>query len=933
MLKQVVLVVCSLLLTVWLKGQCPDRDSLWRQINTLKDHPFPFDSTRAALLALEKKMTSCPYWQDSTRVLLLRAVANTWYYQKNYLNTIRYLRQAEALIRRLPDNPAVNERELPRVYFWIADSYWKVSNIPERIKALDSCIYVSRRLNYFDGATLNALYYRGEYYFDMGDYHHCIDFFDECKEKVIRYLPFAVNGRDSANAIGCALSSFVWHVNALIRLKRYDEAEAMLNSEVNASGTSSFVAYRGIFYGLRAEMELHKGNYERSIKTFRQALTVEQRPFGRKQLLNTMATEVYFRQYRNCDKALSLLKEALACINRESHYNQADSAESLSIWSNMAEVYVWRGMYDNAFKCFRKALDFIRPGITMAEIVNSPTGAFVAQKKIHYLTGLLIEQGDTWRKQYGRTGNTGDLHTAIDIFKKADQLVNRIKGEQSNLSSKLFWRSNSHGLYEHALDACYISGNTDDAFYFFEKSRAVLLNDQLAEQRWMGEQDILEQTQAMQQLNTLTRELENNKLSITERAIREDEKVKTQQRLSTLTNSIKARNPFYYQSFLDTNFVNLQQVRQSILKDHQGLVEIFSGDSAVYVMIITANDARFRKVNKQLYDSLASQFTRYLTDYNLQNRNFETFTQVSHSLYQLIFQHDVMPAGRLIISPDGHYFPFEALVTSMGPVTYLLKDHAISYTYSARYLLNDFAAVTNKKAKPFMGFAPVQYAGTRLPALYESDRSLNALTDYFGSADNFTGREASRNNFLRHFADYRVIQLYTHAMDNMDKGEPVIYFADTLLYLSDLVSDKKPATSLVVLSACETGTGKLYEGEGVFSFNRGFAALGIPAAITNLWKAENRKTYALTTLFYKYLAQGEPADMALQHAKLEFMAISKEHALPYFWAVPVLTGKVTVLPEQPTTAWWLVLPAIALGMILLIIVYRWWRSRQQPVVE
>lgn len=226
-----------------------------------------------------------------------------------------------------------------------------------------------------------------------------------------------------------------------------------------------------------------------------------------------------------------------------------------------------------------------------------------------------------------------------------------------------------------------------------------------------------------------------------------------------------------------------------------------------------------------------------------------------------------------------------------------------------------------------MGFAPVQYAGAGLPALYESDRSLNALTGYFSSAENFTGSKASRNNFLRHFADYRIIQLYTHAMNNIANGEPVIYFADSSLYLSDLVSEKKPATSLVVLSACETGTGRLYEGEGVFSFNRGFAALGIPAAITSLWKAENKKTYALTTAFYKYLAAGEPADVALQHAKLEFMATSKENALPFCWAVPVLTGKVTVLPAQQAANWWLLLPAVALLVIVLIIVYRWWRRK------
>jgi CHAT domain-containing protein len=797
------------------------------------------------------------------------------------------------------------------------------------MKALDTCIAISRRLSFIDRSALNALYDRAQYFFDLGDYHPAIEYFKECTTKAFLYLPGAINAADSAGTISYVLSSFVWQVNSHIRLKEYDQAEALLKKQANQSGINILSAYQGTFYGIRAEMEVYKGNYNQAISNFRQALAVESRPLSRKQLLNTMATEVYFRHYRNYNKAMSLFKQALACINKDNTKYKEDSIESLSILSNMGEVYVQKGLYDSAFSCFRRALNYIKPGISIAEIVSSPPAGFVNQKKIHYLTSLFIEQGNAWRKKYARTRDEGDLHQAIEIFKKADQLVNRIKEEQSNLNSKLFWRSNSHALYEHALEACYISRNLADAFYFFEKSRAVLLNDQLSEQRWMGEQDILQQTQARKKINSLARELDNKSLPAAKRAELEEDELANQQLLSRLTNTIKARNPFYYQNFIDSNFISLQQVQQTMLKDYRALVEVFSGDSAVYVMVITAGDARLRKIDKKAYDSLAGLFVKYITNFDLQNEDFETFTHVSHSLYQLIFQQEAIPAGRLIISPDGQYFPFEALLTSISPVTYLLKDHAISYTYSARYLLNDFTATTNKKAKSFMGFAPVRYAGTKLPELYESDRSLETLTDYFSGADNFIGKRASRNNFLQHFADYRIIQLYTHAIDNRDKGEPVIYFEDSSLYLSDLISDKKPATSLVVLSACETATGKFYEGEGVFSFNRGFAALGIPAAITSLWKAENKRTYALTTLFYKYLAKGEPVDVALQHAKLEFMESgSKGNTLPYYWAVPVLTGKVIDMPGQPTSNLWLVLPAIAIVMILLVLIYFWWRGKR-----
>ncbi|MDF2188231.1 CHAT domain-containing protein [Paraflavitalea sp. CAU 1676] len=940
MVKKVSLLFCSLLMILMLQGQCPNRDSLWQRIGELRnDEVMPPQTIRSRLFELEQKMIPCDVWQDSTRVFLYRAIASTYMAQGNYLEVIRYLGQAADFIKTTPLKTAVKEADLATLYYYISFCYQLINNVPERMKALENCIAVSRRLNFVDRTILLALYNRGEYFFDLGDYHHCIEYFKECNARSIQHLPAAIDREDSADLVSYSLSSFVWQVNAHIRLREYETAETLLNSQVGQHGMPQLAAYKGTFYGVRAEMELHKGNYEQAISSFRKALSVEKSNFSRKQLLNTMANEVYFRHYQQYDKAMAMFREALALKNTDKAKQKVDAFESLNILSNMGELYARQGNFDQAFVCYRKALDHIQPGITTAEIVSSPPAAFVDKKKTHYLTGLFIEQANTWQRKYGHTRNPDDLYKAIAAYKEADRLVNRIKGEQANLNSKLFWRSNSHGLYEQALQACYASGNMEDAFYFFEKSRAVLLNDQLADQRWMGEQDIQQQTQALKRISTLNRALESPILPPATRNSYEAERAENQQLLDRLTANIKERNPFYYQNFLDSNFVSLQQVKLSMFKDYGALIEVFAGDSAVYVMVVDAGNTRLRRIDKQIYEGLANEFIRYLTNYDLQNNRYEDFASISRQLYQLIFDQLPLPKGRLIISPDGAYFPFEALLTSDRPGAFLLSNHAISYTYSARYLLNDFSANASRKARPFMGFAPVQYAGTQLPELLESDRSLQSLTSYFSGADNYIGKEASRRNFLQHFTDYRIIQLYTHAMDNKELGEPVIYFADSLLYLSDLVSNKRPATSLVVLSACETGAGRFYQGEGVFSFNRGFAALGIPAAITSLWKADNKKTYALTSLFYKFLSAGEPADVALQHAKLEFMKGSKENMLPYYWAVPVLTGKIMEIPPPEGMSLWLIVPAIALGIILLMVGFRWWkgsraaRRLQQPLVE
>jgi CHAT domain-containing protein len=97
----------------------------------------------------------------------------------------------------------------------------------------------------------------------------------------------------------------------------------------------------------------------------------------------------------------------------------------------------------------------------------------------------------------------------------------------------------------------------------------------------------------------------------------------------------------------------------------------------------------------------------------------------------------------------------------------------------------------------------------------------------------------------------------------------------------------------------------LYTGEGVFSFNRSFAALGIPSSVANLWKVDNEATYKLTELFYKYMSKGMPLDVALQKAKKEFrdQASTGENKLPYYWAAPILVGKSDVIPLQKKSDW------------------------------
>ncbi len=168
--------------------------------------------------------------------------------------------------------------------------------------------------------------------------------------------------------------------------------------------------------------------------------------------------------------------------------------------ANIGTAYVKKGFFDSAFIYYQFAFDQIKPGIREEELLTIPYNEFASQKKIGYLTGLLLDEADAYLQLFKQSGKKIASSEAVRIYKITDRLLDRIKTEQSDMQSKLFWRSDSRRLYEHAIDACYSYNNYSDAFYFFEKSRAVLLNDQLNEQRWIGEENIQKISQIKKRL-------------------------------------------------------------------------------------------------------------------------------------------------------------------------------------------------------------------------------------------------------------------------------------------------------------------------------------------------------------------------------------------------------------------------------------------------
>jgi CHAT domain-containing protein len=918
----------SLVFSKLLFGQCPDKGLLGKRLIFLRDSSTVSSAEKLKeLLRYEVNQKYCAYKFDSTHALLLQRIGACYFLEADFLKAAHYMQRAIDSINTNAHSPFVNIRHNIRNYYslgWIFDS---LNNVTGKLKSYDSCIAIAIRYNSSDIYLIRALLGRVEHSFDVGDYHRCINYATICEMYSKEYAGSGTENEYMAG-VDVALRSVFWKVNALLALKDYENAEKLLDNKIEeCKKKETLKIYLATIYSQLAEVWLLKKNAKKALFNYKVALNYARETgydLGCKAILNNIGYNIYFRNYNNVDMALLYCKKAFNHINKDTYEKINEVFESVNILGNIANLYVQKQLFDSAYFYFRAALIQIKPDAEETSLLHDSGDEFLKQKKIYYVTGLLIDKGDAYIQQYKITGKIALLNQAVWVYRVVDQLLDRIKFQQTELQSKLFWRKDSRRLYEHAIDACYLQGNTSDAFYFFEKSRAVLLNDQLNEQNWMGGNDILRQTQLKKKVLRLERTLANTSSTDNHKAI-QAEIFTARQELDHLEQLMRVSNPLYYQSFLDTGSITLRYVQQNLLQDHHALLEIFSGDSAVYALLVVDKNSSLTKIDKLDFDTTAAKYISYISNANLMNQEFGNFVATSAHLYNLLFQNSTLPGRRFIISPDGQYFPFETLITSKTnhhPLNYFLYDHAVSYTYSARFLMNDVNAGSAAGGKFFLGIAPVNYPSIfSLAALPGSDRSLHKIADYFDNAVSQVASDASRNNFLQEFSHYSVIQLYTHAADSSTYNEPVIYFADSALYLSELINEYKPLTRLIVLSACETGTGKNYQGEGVFSFNRAFAALGIPAAITNLWSVDNESTYLLTELFYKYLAKGLPTDVALQKAKLEFLqTASREKSLPCFWAAPILVGQTDIIELSKPYPWkWIVL-LVVIGMVIFWVV-------------
>ena len=103
---------------------------------------------------------------------------------------------------------------------------------------------------------------------------------------------------------------------------------------------------------------------------------------------------------------------------------------------------------------------------------------------------------------------------------------------------------------------------------------------------------------------------------------------------------------------------------------------------------------------------------------------------------------------------------------------------------------------------------------------------------------------------------------------------------DGILTAGEIASLNLSGVEWAVLSACETGIGRVQNGEGVIGLRRAFQIAGARALIMSLWSVEDTATQLFMTELYRArLIDGQSTAKAIHHAARQVLKERRERAL------------------------------------------------------
>jgi CHAT domain-containing protein len=798
-------------------------------------------------------------------VKCLRQLSIT-YKASNNLKEFFYLNQAALKIAQNLNH----EKEKGRCLINIGNFYMKVANYSEALDYYDQALNITRNLGNKEDESI-CLSNIGLIYQYLGDY-----------DRALEYLK-----------------------NAL-KIDRFLKNEISISMDLNNMGT--IFRARGIIF--RCQEDLYKSlfYFNKCLKFSMSSMPMKNR-FGNfkkieVQALNNIGTVLIDLENLNEAQKYLLLGYKKALEIREIE------VIGMSL-VNLGIVYLHQGNIRESIKSFQNAVKLAK------EIGN-----------LQILWEAYFGLGQCYEKRI-------ILDQSVKSYKNAIDVIDMIRSQILLDSLKAGFTRDKFKVYEFLINILFKlnaknpSIETEkEIFHVTQKAKARAFLESLARSKVdMSKRLRKKENEISERISLIKKQLSNSDLFEYQRKELSLKLQREEDKFMSLISQVNLEIPE------TSNIVSpcrVEQIQQ-LLNINTALIEYFLGEDQTFMFLITKSEfCVFPLPPRDEIGNSIKAFLKMLS--NPPKVEFDGILAAKRIYNELIFPAEKKiknVISNLIIIPDGvlYYLPFETLVRSnngnLEEEVYLIKDYRISYAPSSSILFF-LSRIHHENSNPkgLLAFGNPFYSFNDPPKLKKQNINIKVSKEVYLNKDfafsslPYSGREIKkiskyfphekRDIFINKNAkeevikeisliDYRIIHFACHAL--LDEKFPfrsglILSFdedskEDGFLQVREIYS-LKLNTDLVVLSACQTGKGKLEIGEGVLGFPRIFFYAGAKSVLFSLWRINDESTAIFMNYFYYYLSQENEKAQALRLAKLKM--IESKFCHPFYWAAFVLNG-------------------------------------------
>lgn len=847
------------------------------------------------------------------------------------------LTETYQVINNYPERSDDSTAHLSMSYTHIAELYKLIGLNHQSIKAFEKVLSYEKKKIRHDTVQISKTHnWLGELYREMGQYQKALSHYEYALELIFK-VKGAVNFStgsvfnnigETHYALGNYEEALVWHQKALkIRLQiknhpyRTNSYDNIGMTYLKLGKEALATQYLSKAYQLRSQFP----------KTPSYASYLSKSFLHLAELAHTQG---------DFSKALSFYQKATENTPADL---QEDGLANYHTFNRIGQLHVEQHNFEEALVAFAKATRLNAPGFDPKDI---------GFNHYHNAPALLLSlngQAKALTQRYREKQQRKFLIFAFKHYRSAMQLLVKIRQSYTSQTDKLTVGNYAKEIYRKAMDIGYQLYQQkpdekllEELFYISEQSKAGALLDaqkiQFAQAQAVLPDSLIEREKRLLALQSYYQQ----KVNQTEKQEKSKWSIKlfeVNQERERFIKRLERFFPKYHELKYQEPQISLKGL-QSKLTDQEVFLEFFEGRQHIYAFVVQKNGFTVKTLTP--IQSTAIQAFRK----SILKRNWQQYTQLSYQFYQqLIEPLSIGNSKQLVIIPDGMlwHINFDLLIKQPPVVgdysnlTYLLHDIAIRYAYSGAYLLNHNEVIHDSNGG-LLAFAPSyerlnqdesklaalgdKFRGQVAP-LHHTEMEVEQIGNQIGG-DIYVGAEAVERNFKDHINEHSILHLAMHALiDNEEPAKSRLVFShqddsleDNFLHVYELYNMKLPI-DMAVLSACNTGFGKLETGEGFMSLGRAFAYAGCPSVVMSHWKVDDQATAQIMELFYQELAKGLPKSTALQIAKINYLKQSStQMTAPFFWGSFVVMGNNAPIQVERSINWW----PWGIGFALLVMI-------------